>query len=156
MNCYNHPEEAAVSSCIDCGKGLCIKCTDLYKMPICSDCNLKRVEVDKGSFFGFYVLSGILFGLGFVITLSSDASVVGIAMGLIVGLVYSGIPWGWRMLSSVQPKMFLVLPLVGWLVYFMLKLFLAMFVGLVAMPIGIVKAVSTYKKEKNIKNNLID
>jgi drug/metabolite transporter superfamily protein YnfA len=29
--------------------------------------------------------------------------------------------WGYRALARVQPRIFLVLPLIGWLIYFMIK-----------------------------------
>ena len=38
MNCYNHPDLPAVSSCIDCNKGLCIECSSRYTFPICVEC----------------------------------------------------------------------------------------------------------------------
>ena len=30
MNCYNHSDQPAVSTCIDCGKGLCSECSNKY------------------------------------------------------------------------------------------------------------------------------
>jgi hypothetical protein len=71
-----------------------------------------------------------------------------------LGYVYAGIPWGWRYLTSIQPKMFLFLPIFGWILYLWVKLLLAGLVGIVEMPRGIIKAISTHKNEENIKNNL--
>lgn len=42
MKCYNHPDRDAVGTCVDCGKGLCQECMDLWTIPVCTDCNLKR------------------------------------------------------------------------------------------------------------------
>jgi len=54
--------------------------------------------------------------------------------------------------------MFLFLSFFGWLIYFFIKFVLSIFVGIIALPIGIVKMilsiVSASKKEENIKNNL--
>jgi hypothetical protein len=54
--------------------------------------------------------------------------------------------------------MFLFLPLLGWVIYFAIKLAFAVGVGLVAFPIGLIKLiiglVSASSKEKNINNNM--
>jgi hypothetical protein len=54
--------------------------------------------------------------------------------------------------------MFLFLPLAGWVIYFLLKFMLAYIVGLVALPVGLIKFaldfLSAKKAENNIKNNL--
>ena len=155
MNCYNHPEDAAVASCIDCGKGLCKNCTDLYQMPICSECNMKRVKVDKGSYLGVYVLSVLMLIFGFFTGMDSGVreGFTGFLVALGFAYVFAGVPWGWRRMSF-QSKTILILPIFGWILYFCFKFMLSWVVGLYAMPFGIAKAVSTHKNEKNIKNNL--
>ena len=47
MNCYNHIDQPAVGTCIDCGKGLCNECAHKYTDPICDSCNLKRIRKEK-------------------------------------------------------------------------------------------------------------
>lgn len=47
MKCYYHPERDAVSTCSDCGKGLCKECTDKYDIIICDACNEKRKVIDE-------------------------------------------------------------------------------------------------------------
>ena len=47
MNCYNHPDLPAVSSCIDCNKGLCIECSSRYTFPICVECNKNRISHER-------------------------------------------------------------------------------------------------------------
>jgi len=154
MNCYNHPEEVAVASCIDCGKGLCKKCASLYQIPICNECNLKRVKSDKGNILRVYLPSIILFIIGLVIGINNG----NFGFGLALGWVSAGVPWGWKIITFIQPRMFLFLSFFGWLIYFLIKFTLAYFVGIVALPIGLVKMilsiVSAHKKEQNIKNNL--
>ena len=49
MNCYNHSNEVAVATCIDCGKGLCDECARMYTIPICNACNFIRIKVEKSS-----------------------------------------------------------------------------------------------------------
>ena len=155
MNCYNHPEEVAVASCIDCGKGLCKTCSGLYQMPICNECNLKRVKGDKGNILKVYLPSIILFIAGLVIGIKMNGN---FGFGLVLGWVTAGVPWGWKIITFIQPRMFLFLSFFGWLIYFLIKFILAYFIGIVALPIGLVKMIvsiaSAKKKEENIKNNL--
>ena len=154
MNCYNHPEEVAVASCVDCGKRLCKPCAGLYQIPICSECNLKRVKNDKSNIFRVYLPSILLFLTALVIGIIKGNYM----LGFCIGLVSAGIPWGWKVITFIQPRMFLFLSFFGWVIYFLIKFSLAYFVGIVALPIGLVKLivsiVSANKKEKNIKKNL--
>jgi len=157
MNCFNHPEEVAVASCIDCGKGLCKECTSLYQMPICNECNMKRVKNDKSDIFRIYLPSIICFVAGIIIMVLS-IGIKGIFPGIIFGWLLAGIPWGWKVVTFIQPRMFLFLSIFGWVIYFFIKFLLAYFVGIVALPIGIVKLiisiVSANKKEENINQNM--
>jgi hypothetical protein len=154
MNCYNHPEEVAVASCIDCGKGLCKTCTGLYQMPICNECNLKRVKNDKGNIIKIYLPSIALFIIGIIIGISN----ISFAMGIFLGYIFASVPWGWKFVTFIQPRMFLFLSFFGWLMYFCIKLTISTLVGIVALPIGLIKLiisfVSAHNKEKNINNNL--
>ena len=154
MNCFNHTEITAVASCIDCGKGLCKECSSLYQIPICNECNLKRVKNDKGNILKVYLPTIILFIIGLVIGIYNG----GVGLGLVLGWVSAGVPWGWKVITFIQPRMFLFLSFFGWVIYFFIKFIIAYFVGIVTFPIGIVKMilsiVSANKKEKNIKSNL--
>jgi len=154
MNCFNHPEETAVATCIDCGKGLCKSCASLYQMPICNECNLKRVKSEKGNILRVYLPSIILFIAGLVFGIINGSFVTGIMLGW----ASAGIPWGWKIITFIQPRMFLFLPILGWILYFGLKFLLSYIVGVAALPVGIVKMildiVSARKKEKNVKDNL--
>ncbi len=61
MNCFNHPEEPAVSQCMDCQKGLCTSCSTMYSPHLCTVCYQarKQEEIKKG------VLSLILYAVLF-------------------------------------------------------------------------------------------
>ena len=65
MNCYNHPNLPAVSSCIDCNKGLCIECSSRYTFPICVECNKNRISHERSEIIKDFF---IIFGGGAVIT----------------------------------------------------------------------------------------
>jgi len=155
MNCYNHPEEVAVASCVDCGKGLCRTCAGLYQIPICNECNLRRVKNDEGNIIKIYLPSIVLFIIGIIIGISGYHS---FGMGIFLGYIFAGVPWGWKIVTFIQPQMFLFLSIFGWVMYFFIKFAISSFVGLVVLPIGLIKLiitlVSAHKKEQNINNNL--
>jgi hypothetical protein len=164
MNCYNHPEEIAVTKCIDCGKGLCKACATTYKNPICSECNMVRVQNEKLVFFMFIIPSILMFILGVVYTFytasGNNWTVIDKILGsLAYGYCFAGIPWGWKLLSYFWdwkrfwgentirwwfglPK-FMVFPM-----HILLKLCASVFVGLVALPIVIIIKVVGFVKAK--------
>jgi hypothetical protein len=82
----------------------------------------------------------------------------GFLIGIVTGFIFSGIPWGWKIVTFIQPKMFLFMSFGGWVVYFLIKFVLSCFAGIVALPIGLVRLiislVSANKKEQNINDNL--
>lgn len=70
---------------------------------------------------------------------------------LIFAYIFAGIPWGWSALSRITPNIFLILPLIGWVVYFFIKLFLSMFVGLVALPLRVLLIIKEWQRAKSLK-----
>jgi hypothetical protein len=129
-------------------------------LPICNECNSRRSQTEKQAIIRQYIPSAVCFILGIFVTipfLAPDAGIGGIAMAVICGYLMAGVFWGWKVISFIQPKMFLFLPIVGWLIYFLIKFLLSYFVGIVAMPIGIARIimrhVSANAKEKNIEKN---
>ena len=69
-----------------------------------------------------------------------------IIWGLMVVFIYADIPiitlaiagvcsfFGWRVLNRIQPAMFLWMSWVGWLVYFVVKFFIAVAIGFFIAP----------------------
>ena len=49
MNCANHPAEAAVAQCTECGKGLCVQCVQNQPKPVCAACHEKLRSQTVGS-----------------------------------------------------------------------------------------------------------
>ncbi|MGC9352490.1 MAG: hypothetical protein ACP5D9_01560 [Mariniphaga sp.] len=81
---------------------------------------------------------------------------VGIILGLLVNdsyktpdnlweshffLIYMGLELvaGWKTLIRITPQVFLFLPILGWVFYFLIKAFLSMVVGLVAFPVRTIR-----------------
>jgi len=160
MNCFNHPAEMAVSSCPDCGKGLCRECTGLYEVPICSSCNLKRVQNDKGINKKAIILSVVLLmvGFNFGTAMTIREGIAAIGSGIFGAILFAGVPWGWKCITFIQPKMFLFLSFFGWFMYFAIKLSLSAAIGFIACPILIFRLIREKReiqmKEETVNQNL--
>lgn len=61
---------------------------------------------------------------------------VGIAFSLALAVV------GWRALDRITPEIFLVLPAIGWLIYFIVKGVLSVIVGMFGAPYFLAKKVT--------------
>lgn len=64
---------------------------------------------------------------------------------LAYGLV--GAYFGWKALNKITPKIFIWMPIVGWVIYYIVKFFLSVFVGYFITPYQIGKMVSSYVSE---------
>ncbi|MBE6757769.1 MAG: hypothetical protein E7552_04390 [Ruminococcaceae bacterium] len=56
--------------------------------------------------------------------------------------------WGWKGLSKIQPNIFLIMPIAGWILYFVIKGFLAIFLGVFIAPYQISKMIRRYLQKK--------
>lgn len=138
MNCYFHPNEPAVTQCTECGRGLCRDCASAPGGNLCRNCIEAYAEKAKSEKRALLIRSIAIFAIVFVLCLSAPGAPFFVA--LLVAYGVAGTPCGWRALSSMQPRMFLFLPIIGWLIYFGSKLFLSYWIGYIAMPMQIVKA----------------
>lgn len=152
MKCANHPSMDAVGTCVDCGKGLCVDCTNAYSIPICQSCNAVRVKGEKGDLNKRIILTLVFFVLGFYLMVNSAPSInIGtIIGGIIIGYIFAGVPWGWQFLNKITPSLFLFLPLIGWVIYFLIKTLLSFAIGFIALPIKLFGMVKDAKRLKEI------
>lgn len=154
MKCHKHYEKDAVSQCKDCGRALCPACTNKYSIPICDGCNLKRVGNDKKVILRNSVLMIVFFIIGFIFYNNTTHN---IPTAIVGGYLFAGIPWGWSFLSRLTPNVFVFLPIIGWLIYFLVKFALALCIGIFITPYKIYKIISGYlaarRLENHIKNN---
>lgn len=152
MKCFNHTNIDAVATCVDCGKSLCKTCASKYEPILCDDCYQERMnkynagqQEYKGSIVGSIIWSVILFIAGFVIPIimygEFDA-----ASSFGMGYCLAGFPYGWRALNRITPDIFLIMPIVGWLIYFIIKAFLAVMIGWIAMPIQIIRKIAEIRR----------
>lgn len=158
MNCYEHPIQPAVAQCPDCGKGLCAECASAYSVPICKNCNRKRINGERGGIIKELVLTfgfGILFAVLFTRWTNAGHSyplVHNILSYIIFSYIFSGIVPGWKTLTSITPRIFLFLPIIGWVFYFIIKLCLSICIGLVMLPVRTVSNISRLIALQKIKS----
>lgn len=127
MKCYHHPDRDAVATCTECGRGLCKECADVYSKPLCADCAVSYAKRIKENLEKAYLLSAIL--LLFSAILIFSPGVDPHAEGFIAAFFIACVPYGWYKLSAITPRMFLVLPILGWLIYFGIKFALSVCIG---------------------------
>jgi hypothetical protein len=146
MKCANHYEKDAVSQCIDCGKGLCPDCTNKFRIPLCDQCELKRIENGKQLLLKNGLIMIVLFIVGF-----SWNNQQGLFQRLVSGYYFAGIPWGWSILTSITPDMFLFLPIFGWVIYFFMKLLISVIIGAFVTPYKIYKIIKGMSDAKKLE-----
>lgn len=159
MKCFYHPERDAVAQCNECNKGLCHECASKWDPPHCDGCGISVKDVASvqmktiKTFFVVGVVIGIIYCIGmFALTVGESFTaglfslLLSVVLIPIMGYGLAGWVVGWRKLSNFTSKFFLFLPIIGWLIYLSIKLFLAYFVGFVALP-------GEYKRLKNILRN---
>ncbi|MFV0592152.1 MAG: hypothetical protein ACK5M7_12270 [Draconibacterium sp.] len=147
MNCINHPSESAVSQCQVCGKGLCTDCTNKFSKPTCSECFSASRKKRKRA-IATEILLTLLIGFPVAVILDLlvndtyktpdsfwESRFFLIYMGL-------GLVSGWKTLTRVTPQVFLFLPILGWVFYFLVKTILSLFVGLIAFPVRMIRNIA--------------
>lgn len=149
MKCYYHPDRDAVGTCLDCGRGLCQECIDKYSAPICSDCNLKRLQNDKQGVYKEFIITAVLAVIGIVLAFAGEPHGLMDVLTVIWGT--AGIYPGWRALNKITPNIFLVLPLVGWLFYFIIKFIISVCIGWICLPIRLVMNIRKLKWLKDVE-----
>lgn len=146
MKCYYHETRDAVAQCNRCGKLICKECAEKRDPPICPDCAKTEEAKNKRSMKITVMLSaalgleGLAVGVFPILSLFTQGnfSLGGFLMNLLltalIAFVMAGIPFGWRYLNKITSKMFLFLPVIGWVIYLYLKLILSVFAGIYALP----------------------
>lgn len=163
MNCYFHPNEPAVATCKECGKGLCRACAGKYDPPLCDACFEKLIQrhenkvrrqkeeaieelrEDRQSDVKYLLISAITFVVGLVAGwVASGQLYTGIGIGLLTVVI----PAGWSALNRITPDVFLILPVVGWAIFFFVKLILSVAVGTYWAPVKIIRTIIRVFKNK--------
>lgn len=140
MKCYYHPSRDAVAQCVQCSKGLCMECAQKWEPPHCDSCGTdirvyakRRMLIIKA--FGVGGFLGSIFCALLCAGVDDTSSALAYLL-LIPILTYesAALPAGWWKLSNFTSRFFLFLPIIGWLIYFGIKLFLANILGIFVLP----------------------
>ncbi len=154
MKCFYHNDRDAVAQCSECGKFLCSDCAEKWEPPLCPSCGKSISSYNRSSAAASLILTVILLVLGGLFTgfmyFSTDSTFYSFGEKIFGVVLYSymiaGFPAGWRKLSGLTSRLFLALPVVGWVFYFGIKIGLSAIVGLVMLPVETVKAIRTLKQ----------
>jgi len=150
MNCHIHTDHAAVAQSPDCHRGLCSSCSSSYSIPICPSCGNKRIRSEKWSIIKGWLIT-LLAGLIFMVVLGAVLITPGgehkyrfFSSALLLFYISCGVVPGWKALTSITPNMFLFLPLLGWVLYFVIKFMLAIAIGWIILPFKLIKDVMRF------------
>ena len=80
----------------------------------------------------FYV---IIFGL-LALSPATNSPVIGLIISVICAY------FGWQALDKIQPDIFLIMPLIGWIIYVVVKAVLSFLIGIFVAPLQIAKKIT--------------
>ena len=98
--------------------------------------NKSRFKQFLSSRSGKIVMIIILYGI-LLCLLTLATEIVGDTGGLIIGII-CGI-FGWKALNKIRPNVFLIMPVIGWFIYFCIKGILSVMIGCFVAPFVIAK-----------------
>lgn len=144
MNCFNHPSTPAVAQCQNCGKFLCKECSTKYSPHfLCDECATaiqheqqtiaQEQEVSEQKLFKlaliFFILNFVIYFLQHLF--GGRLSIGALISILISSILWAGVPYGWVKLSQLRNSLnfILILPIVGWVIYFGIRLSVSYLIG---------------------------
>lgn len=84
----------------------------------------------------------IIFGCLSIVASIDGTEVIGGIVAIICAF------FGWKALDKIQPKIFLFMPIIGWVIYVAVKGTLSIFIGLFVAPFVIAKKVTELVQSK--------
>ncbi len=130
MSCFIHPDRPTVAWCSECECELCAECAEKISPPLCPDCAREYAGSIKAEMIKNIAISVVLMIVGITVIKSPG------------GALLAGIPYGWLILNSITPGIFLWMSCIGWVVYFLVKLVLAYVIGVPALMFKLVRWIS--------------
>ncbi len=139
---YQESTQYSVNSCSSCGRRLTVEEYPLFTPPLCMHCAENYISEIKSEMIKSILLSIVFMVAGIFL------------IGNLYGVLLAGIPYGWALLNKLTSGCFMWLPIIGWLIYFLVKLVLSYFIGLIALPIKLIQWISKLCKMNKIKKQL--
>ena len=107
-------------------------------------------ETKKLRNIGFGILAAVaLCGLLYIGSASSTHGGGSVGGGFFLDLLVGGgcigytlfsLPFGWAAFNKITPRIFLFLPIIGWLIYFYIKFLIAVMIGIFVAPYRLAKS----------------
>lgn len=132
----------SVNKCSICGRQLTMKEDESFNPPTCMKCAKEQADKCKKEMIISIVISVVLMIVGIVFTKHP------------LGFLLAGIPYGWAWLTKITPSVFLWMPIVGWVIYFFVKLFLSYIVGIVALPVKLYQWISEIVRVNKLSKSI--
>lgn len=97
----------------------------------------KELLSSKGGYYGMIaILYAIIWGIMVALTSTNSTAIAFIYVAVFTF-------FGWKALNRITPDIFLFMPLVGWVIYFVAKFILSIVVGMFVAPFQIAKKISS-------------
>lgn len=172
MGCYNHPSRTVVANCPKCGKFMCKECAEKYESKLCDSCEKERLEqvkknreakVENLHKQAKNVKKDTIKDLVVAAVLSIVCAVIGFSIGnsdgngLSMAWMFAGFPWGWKLINQVMTGnlmgWLIVLTEKFWIVAYIIKFALALFIGMFTWPIIIGYKIYLVVKANNLEKD---
>lgn len=140
MNCFYHPDRPAVTTCTDCGKGLCSECASHSTPILCPECFDKRKEGNIRKDIRSLVIYVLLFIAGYSLA-PDDPGKSPEYNPFMIGYALVSIVTGWQFLTRYQPLFLQYASIVIWFFYFLVKILLSVWVGAILSPFIIIRKI---------------
>jgi hypothetical protein len=149
LKCYKHNAIDIVIKCHNCKKGLCSDCSNRFDAILCEDCLLAHNEMVKSSNKKSLITAIVLFVL--CLLLSGD-----LFIGFLFAYIFAGIPLGWKAIDKITPDFLLIMPIIGWIIFFLYKLIFSAIIGVFMTPFHIRRLVKEMTMATKINQDIID
>ena len=140
MNCFYHPDRPAVTTCTDCGKGLCSECASHSTPILCPECFDKRKEGNIRKDIRSLVIYVLLFIAGYSLA-PDDPGKSSEYNPFMIGYALVSIVTGWQFLTRYQPLFLQYASIVIWFFYFLVKILLSVWAGAILSPFIIIRKI---------------
>jgi hypothetical protein len=131
MNCYLHPEIAAVAVCANCGKALCRECAKNYKGKTCIHCARQEGNKTAFQYIIYIAMYAVLYFIGY--KLDFMATKADGSHPFFSGYCLMATVSGWQFINRII-RINLFGTIQVWLIYWLLKLSLSAVVGFFTAP----------------------
>lgn len=152
MKCYKHNDTDIVVQCHNCGKGLCSSCSNRFEFILCESCLIANNEEVVSSAKKSLKSACRLFVVGFV--LSFGTLEISWFFPVFWGYVFAGVPLGWKTIDKKTPNFILIMPIIGWLIFFLYKFVFSAIIGIFRTPFHIKRILNEIKEINSVNKEI--